>query len=131
AEGISHMLITGPDVIKTVTGEEVSFEDLGGAHAHNTKSGVAHFQAKDEDECLDFARDLLSYLPSNNLDDPPPASPPPFIAGGPDEEVLAVTGIDAELDTPIPHPANQPYHMPHVIDHLPDARHIPAGDPRL
>src|ERR1700747_469716 len=70
-EGISHMFITGPDVIKTVTGEEVSFEELGGAHAHNTKSGVAHFQAKDEDECLDLARDLLSYLPSNNLEEPP------------------------------------------------------------
>src|SRR5213595_2585650 len=71
-EGTSHMFITGPDVIKTVTGEEVSFEDLGGAHAHNVKSGVAHYQAKDEDDCLDFARELLSYLPSNNLDDPPP-----------------------------------------------------------
>ena len=67
----SHMFITGPDVIKTVTGEEVSFEDLGGAHAHNAKSGVAHYQAADEQDCLDFARDLLSYLPSNNLEDPP------------------------------------------------------------
>jgi propionyl-CoA carboxylase beta chain len=53
---ISHMFITGPDVIKTVTGEEVSFEDLGGAHAHNAKSGVAHYQAADELDCLDFAR---------------------------------------------------------------------------
>ena len=69
-EGISHMFITGPDVIKTVTGEEVSFEELGGAQAHNVKSGVAQFQAKDEDECFDLARDLLSYLPSNNLDEP-------------------------------------------------------------
>ena len=74
-EGTSHMFITGPDVIKTVTGEEVSFEELGGAHAHNTKSGVAHYQAKDEDDCLDFARDLLSYLPSNNLDDAAGAGP--------------------------------------------------------
>ena len=56
--------------------EEVSFEELGGASAHNTKSGVAHYQAKDEDDCLDFARDLLSYLPSNNLDDPPVVDPP-------------------------------------------------------
>jgi propionyl-CoA carboxylase beta chain len=118
-EGISHMFITGPDVIKTVTGEEVSFEELGGAQAHNTKSGVAHFQAKDEDECLDFARDLLSYLPSNNLDDPPSASPFPF-AGGPDEEVLAVTDIDAELDTAIPDSANQPYDMHNVIEHVLD-----------
>jgi len=119
-EGISHMFITGPDVIKTVTGEEVSFEELGGAQAHNTKSGVAQFQAKDEDECLDLARDLLSYLPSNNLDDPPPASPSPFIADGPDEEVLAVTDIDAELDTAIPDSAHQPYDMHNVIEHVLD-----------
>jgi propionyl-CoA carboxylase beta chain len=113
-EGISHMFITGPDVIKTVTGEEVSFEDLGGAQAHNAKSGVAHFQAKDEDECLDFARDLLSYLPSNNLDDPPVAD------GVPDEELLAVTDDDAELDTAIPDSANQPYDMHNVIEHVLD-----------
>src|SRR5690349_22912130 len=113
-EGISHMFITGPDVIKTVTGEEVSFEELGGAQAHNTKSGVAQFQAKDEDECFDFARDLLSYLPSNNLDDPP------VYDGGPDEEVLAVTDADAELDTAIPDSANQPYDMHNVIEHVLD-----------
>ena len=113
-EGISHMFITGPDVIKTVTGEEVSFEDLGGAQAHNAKSGVAHFQAKDEDECFDFARDLLSYLPSNNLDEPPAGD------GGPDEEVLAVTDTDAELDTAIPDSANQPYDMHNVIEHVLD-----------
>src|SRR6266849_6535656 len=70
-EGTSHMFITGPDVIKTVTGEDVTFEDLGGAQAHGVKSGVAHYQAKDEQDCIDFARDLLSYLPSNNLDEPP------------------------------------------------------------
>src|SRR5262249_17055055 len=70
-EGTSHMCITGPDVIKTVTGEEVGFQDLGGAHAHNAKSGVAHYQARDEQDCIDFARELLSYLPSNNLDEPP------------------------------------------------------------
>jgi propionyl-CoA carboxylase beta chain len=113
-EGISHMFITGPDVIKTVTGEEVSFEELGGAQAHNAKSGVAHFQAKDEDECFDFARDLLSYLPSNNLDDAP------VFGGGPDEEVLAVTDADAELDTAIPDSANQPYDMHNVIEHVLD-----------
>jgi propionyl-CoA carboxylase beta chain len=113
-EGISHMFITGPDVIKTVTGEEVSFEDLGGAQAHNVKSGVAQFQAKDEDECFDVARDLLSYLPSNNLDDPP------VFDGGPDEEVLAVTDADAELDTAIPDSANQPYDMHNVIEHVLD-----------
>ena len=123
-EGISHMFITGPDVIKTVTGEEVSFEELGGAQAHNVKSGVAQFQAKDEDECLDLARDLLSYLPSNNLDEPP------VFDGGPDEwggaagsepaDVLAVTDADAELDTAIPDSANQPYDMHNVIEHVLD-----------
>ncbi|MBV9379593.1 MAG: methylmalonyl-CoA carboxyltransferase, partial [Streptosporangiaceae bacterium] len=69
--GTSHMFITGPDVIKTVTGEDVSFEELGGAHTHAAKSGVAHYQAEDEEDCIAFARDLLSYLPSNNLAEPP------------------------------------------------------------
>src|ERR1700728_532814 len=71
----SYMFITGPDVIKTVTGESVTQEELGGAHAHNTKSGVAHYQATDEQDCLEFARDLLSYLPSNNLEEPPAVAP--------------------------------------------------------
>jgi propionyl-CoA/long-chain acyl-CoA carboxylase carboxyl transferase subunit len=105
----SHMFITGPDVIKTVTGEEVSFEDLGGAAAHNIKSGVAHYQAKDEDDCLDFARELLSYLPSNNLDDPPVAVAPP-VTTGPDP-LLEITDEDAALDTLIPDSPNQPYDM--------------------
>jgi propionyl-CoA carboxylase beta chain len=107
----SHMFITGPDVIKTVTGEEVSFEDLGGAHAHNTKSGVAHYQAADEADCLDYARALLSYLPSNNLEDPPAAE----TAGDP-----GITETDAELDTLIPDSANQPYDMHTVIEHVLD-----------
>jgi len=115
-EGTSHMFITGPDVIKTVTGEEVSFEDLGGAHAHNVKSGVAHYQAKDEDDCLDFARELLSYLPSNNLDDPPlvPA------AAGPDP--LEVAGSDAALDSLIPDSPNQPYDAHTVVASVLDDR---------
>src|SRR5436853_1164360 len=71
----SHMFITGPDVIKTVTGEEVDFESLGGAMAHNSKSGVAHFASADEDACLEDTRYLLSFLPQNNLDIPPPAQP--------------------------------------------------------
>ncbi|MFO7401374.1 MAG: carboxyl transferase domain-containing protein, partial [Actinomycetales bacterium] len=58
----SHMFITGPDVIKTVTGEEVTFEELGGAHTHGSRSGVAHYEAADEHDCLEFARELLSYL---------------------------------------------------------------------
>src|SRR5689334_24154953 len=99
-EGTSHMFITGPDVIKTVTGEDVSFEDLGGAHAHGVKSGVAHYQAKDEQDCIDFARDLLSYLPSNNLDEAPRTEPPPVSDTEPDE-------TDAELDTVIPDSPNQ------------------------
>src|ERR1700723_3086989 len=76
-EGTSHMFITGPDVIKTVTGEDVTMEDLGGARTHAARSGVAHYQAADEADAIEYARLLLSYLPSNNLDDPPalPAVP--------------------------------------------------------
>jgi propionyl-CoA/long-chain acyl-CoA carboxylase carboxyl transferase subunit len=107
----SHMFITGPDVIKTVTGEEVSFEDLGGAHAHNTKSGVAHYQAADEDDCLEYARDLLSYLPSNNLEDPPSRNIP---------VELEITEVDAELDALVPDSPNQPYDMHTVIEHVLD-----------
>jgi acetyl-CoA carboxylase carboxyltransferase component len=67
-KGTSHMFITGPEVIKTVTDEEVTFEELGGAMSHNTRSGVAHLAAEDEDDCLDLIRRLLSYMPSNNLE---------------------------------------------------------------
>ncbi len=112
-EGTSHMFITGPDVIKTVTGEDVSFEDLGGAQAHGVKSGVAHYQAKDEQDCIDFARDLLSYLPSNNLDDPPQLTTA-------DPDILAITGTDDELDTLIPDSPNQPYDMHEVITRILD-----------
>src|SRR6202012_1369064 len=76
-EGTSQKLITGPDVIKTVTGEDVTFEELGGARAHASGSGVAPYQARDEQDAIEYPRLLLSYLPSNNLDDPPalPAAP--------------------------------------------------------
>ena len=109
-EGTSHMFITGPDVIKTVTGEEVTFEELGGAHAHAVRSGVAHYQAKDEDDCIEFARELLSYLPSNNLEDPP-------VIGAPADPAAAdeVTADDEALDTLIPDSPNQPYDMHTVI----------------
>ncbi|GGO18202.1 methylmalonyl-CoA carboxyltransferase [Microbispora rosea subsp. aerata] len=107
----SHMFITGPDVIKTVTGEEVTFEELGGAHTHNSRSGVAHYEAADEQDCLDFAKALLSYLPSNNMDEPPV-----FDA----EAVLETTDEDRELDTLIPDSANQPYDMHTVIEHVLD-----------
>ena len=106
----SHMFITGPDVIKTVTGEEVTFEELGGAHAHNTKSGVAHYQAADEPDAVDFVKALLSYLPSNNLSDPP------VYETAPDE----IEALDEELDTLIPDAPNQPYNMHTVIEHVVD-----------
>ena len=67
----SYMFITGPEVIKSVTGEEITFEDLGGAMAHNTKSGVAHFACEDDRDCLDQIKRLLSFLPNNNMEDPP------------------------------------------------------------
>jgi len=107
----SHMFITGPEVIKAVTGEDVGFEDLGGAHSHNSKSGVAHFQASDETECLELARELLSYLPSNNLSDPPAYDEPAD---------LEVSDTDRELDTLVPDSANQPYDMHTVIGHVVD-----------
>src|SRR6059036_3764268 len=76
-EGTSYMFITGPDVIKTVLNQEVTFEELGGAKLHNSKSGVAHFYAGDEKECIAQIRALLSYIPSNNMEDPPSAKPRP------------------------------------------------------
>src|SRR5205814_2609601 len=84
----SYMFVTGPDVLKTVTHEEVSKEELGGAMTHNATSGVAHFATDDDRECLALIRDLLSFMPSNNLDDPPRAR----TADSPDRE-------DASLDT--------------------------------
>lgn len=108
----SHMFITGPDVIQTVTGEDVSFEELGGARSHNTKSGVAHYLATDEADCLEFARALLSYLPSNNLEDPPVFAaetvPEDAVAGG------------EELDALVPDSPNQPYDMRTVIEQVLD-----------
>src|SRR4051795_10724496 len=74
-EGSSYMFITGPDVVKTVTGEEVTFEELGGAMTHAAKSGGAHFIPPDEKACLEDARYLLSFLPQNNLDPPPYTAP--------------------------------------------------------
>ncbi len=107
----SHMFITGPDVIKTVTGEDVEFEDLGGARAHNTKSGVAHYMATDEDDAIDYAKALLSHLPSNNLEDAP-------VFGG--ELDLEVNDTDRVLDTIIPDSANMPYDMKKVIETVVD-----------
>jgi len=110
-DGTSHMFITGPDVIRTVTGEEVGFEELGGARTHTTRSGNAHYMGTDEDDALDYVRALLSYLPSNNLSDPP-------VIGTPAD--LEVTDEDLELDTLIPDSANQPYDMHAVLEHVLD-----------
>ncbi|GAB3461689.1 acyl-CoA carboxylase subunit beta [Streptomonospora sediminis] len=107
----SQMFITGPDVIKTVTGEDVTMEDLGGARAHNAKSGAAHYMGADEQDALDYVRDLLSYLPANNLEDPP-------LQEGPGED--GITAADLELDTFVPDSANQPYDMHRVIEHTLD-----------
>ncbi|WP_394813430.1 acyl-CoA carboxylase subunit beta [Streptomyces johnsoniae] len=107
----SHMFITGPDVIKTVTGEDVGFEELGGARTHNTLSGVAHHMAGDEKDAFEYVRALLSYLPSNNLTDPP---------AFPREADLAESAEDAELDVLIPDSANQPYDMHEAIEHVLD-----------
>jgi propionyl-CoA carboxylase beta chain len=112
----SQMFITGPDVVKTVTGEDVTLEELGGARTHNTKSGVAHYLAEDEADALDYVKALLSYLPSNNLD------PLPALDVAAVETVLpdALTDEDLELDTFIPDSANTPYDMHTVIEHVVD-----------
>jgi propionyl-CoA carboxylase beta chain len=107
----SHMFITGPDVIKTVTGEDVGFEELGGARTHNTRSGVAHYLATDEDDAISYVKALLAYLPSNNLDEAPAFDAP---------AELEITEADLELDTLIPDSANQPYDMHRVIEHILD-----------
>jgi propionyl-CoA carboxylase beta chain len=107
----SHMFITGPDVIKTVTGEDVGFEELGGARSHSTRSGNAHHMAADEKDAFDYVRALLSYLPSNNLEEPP---------AFPDESDPSVTTEDLELDSLIPDSANQPYDMHRVFEHILD-----------
>jgi propionyl-CoA carboxylase beta chain len=108
-EGSSYMFITGPDVVKTVTGEEVTFEELGGATTHATKSGVAHLTAPDEEAALDDARYLLSFLPQNNKE-PTPYDPP---ADPVDREA-------PELDELIPDEATKPYDIKRVIEAVVD-----------
>ena len=107
----SHMFITGPDVIKTVTGEDVGFEELGGARSHNTKSGVAHYMGTDEDDAIEYVKSLLSYLPSNNMEEPPAFA---------EELDLAVTDDDRFLDTIIPDSPNVPYDMHAVFEKVLD-----------
>ncbi|HEV7650139.1 MAG TPA: acyl-CoA carboxylase subunit beta [Actinophytocola sp.] len=112
----SHMFITGPDVIKTVTGEDVGFEELGGARTHNTKSGNAHYLAADEDDAIAYVRELLSFLPSNNMSDPPTF--PGLAETGAVADSL--TEVDLELDGLVPDSPNQPYDMHEVITRIVD-----------
>jgi propionyl-CoA carboxylase beta chain len=105
----SHMFITGPEVIRAVTGEDVTFEDLGGAMSHSTRSGVAHFAADDEHGCIEDIKHLLSFLPSNNLEDPPVLVP----ADDPER-------TDPDLDTFMPDSPNVPYDMRDVIARVVD-----------
>src|SRR3954469_1497253 len=112
----SQMFITGPDVIKTVTGEDVTMEELGGAHTHMAKSGTVHYVASGEQDALEYVRELLSYLPSNNYADPP-RYPVPVPAGGIEENL---NDEDLELDTLIPDSPNQPYDMHEVITRILD-----------
>jgi propionyl-CoA carboxylase beta chain len=127
----SYMFVTGPDVIKTVTHEDVTKEELGGSLTHNTKSGVGHFIAADDKECVQMIRELLSYLPQNNRDDPPRRA-----CADP------IDRSDPELDRIVPPESNQPYDMKDVIHRVVDdgeffevhrhfARNIVVGFGRL
>jgi len=108
-KGTSYMFITGPEVIKTATGEDVTFEQLGGAMTHNEKSGVAHFAAADERQALEMIRKLLSYLPRNNLEEPPAIE----ATDGADRQ-------DPELDRIVPAESDRPYDMREVISRVVD-----------
>ncbi len=109
----SYMFVTGPDVIRTVTHEEVTKEKLGGADTHNQISGVAHFAADSDEDCLATIRELLSFLPSNNMEDPPPAKTSDDI-----------NRVDAHLDELIPDSPNQPYEMRELIKSVADEGHF-------
>lgn len=108
-KGTSYMFVTGPGVVKTVTHEDVSYEDLGGASAHATKSGVAHFACENEVEAIDTVKRLLSYIPQNNLEDPPRASCDDPVDRG-----------DPELDSVVPENPIKPYDMHEVITRVVD-----------
>jgi len=107
--GTSYMFVTGPDVIKTVTHEDVSKEKLGGSMTHNSVSGVGHFLAHDDAECLRMIRELVSYLPQNNRDDPPRLQ-----SNDPADR------MDRELDTLVPEESNQPYDIKDAIRRVVD-----------
>jgi acetyl-CoA carboxylase carboxyltransferase component len=108
-KGTSHMFITGPDIVKAVTREVVTFEELGGAQAHNSVSGVSHFMAENERECLDLVKRLLSFIPQNNMEDPP------FLETPDDPQRM-----DVELNNIIPDNPNKPYDMKEVIRRVVD-----------
>ena len=110
-EGTSYMFVTGPDVIRTVTHEEVTKEELGGALTHNATSGVAHFAVPDDRECLRLVRELLGYLPSNNVDDPPRR-----------QSADPIDRADEALDRLVPESSNQPYDMLDVVHAIVDDR---------
>ena len=107
----SNMFVTGPDVIKTVTGEQVEMEALGGALAHNQTSGVAHYLASDEEDALDYAKALLSYLPENNMSETVVYET---------SSALEITDADQALNSIIPDSPNQPYSMTKVIESIVD-----------
>src|SRR6185437_489967 len=130
-DGASHMFVTGPNVVKTVTHEDVTFEELGGASVHNGVSGVAHFAAPNEAACLHQIRTLMSFIPSNNVEDPPRLEP----TDSPDR-------VDEALDDIIPDTPNKPYDMKEVLHRVVDngdffevqeqyARNIIVGFARL
>ena len=108
-EGTSHLFITGPDVIKAVTGEDITMEELGGAAVHSSKSGVTHFVAQSEEEVLEAVRYLLSFLPKNNQELPPYFTP-----------IDTPNRMAEELTTMVPDAPNQPYDMVELIEHVTD-----------
>lgn len=115
----SHMFVTGPEVIKTVTHEDVSKEELGGAQTHSTKSGVAHFSGNDEEQTIMMIRELLSFLPSNNLEDPP-VKP----------NVDPVDRVDEHLQEIVPADPNKPYDMHEIIQTVIDNKHFLEVQPQ-
>ncbi|WP_295626633.1 acyl-CoA carboxylase subunit beta [uncultured Corynebacterium sp.] len=115
-DGTSKMFITGPDVIKTVTGEEVTQEELGGAETHMATSGTSHYTASDDEDALTYVQELVGYLPSNNRAEAPRMEAEPFEGSIADN----ITATDLELDTLIPDSPNQPYDIKDVITRLVD-----------
>jgi propionyl-CoA carboxylase beta chain len=109
----SHMFVTGPDVIKTVTHEDVTKEELGGANTHSTKSGVAHFTGDDEEQTLMMIRELVSFLPSNNMEDPPVKS-----------TIDPTDRVDEKLQDLVPADPNRPYDMHEIIQSVIDNKHF-------